>query len=202
MRDSDEAGTARRDWPVTEPGHHEAPTMAELQAELDAMVGDGTLATVQRPDGEVGYRLVAGPDGLPRVESPGVVSATENRAWPAHYRGCVGGMGEPDRVTIEDAAGSRPLPHLVRHSPDGFAWGYSGSGPEDLALSLLAHATADVGLATALHQEFAHDVIAGLPRSDGWTLPAEQVTGWARARASALDLHPMPGPDVGLGLEP
>lgn len=176
--------------------------MAELQAELDAMVGDGTLATVQRPDGDVGYRLVAGPDGLPRVESPDVVSAAENRASQTHYRGCVGGMGEPDRVTIEDAAGSRPLPHIVRHSPDGFAWGYPGSGPEDLALSLLAHATADVGRATALHQEFARDVIAGLPRSDGWTLPAEEVTGWVRARASALDLHPMPGPDVGLGLEP
>lgn len=29
------------------------------------------------------------------------------------------------------------LHHHSRHSPDGFAWGYSGSGPSDLALSML-----------------------------------------------------------------
>jgi hypothetical protein len=34
----------------------------------------------------------------------------------------------------------RPLPHLVRHSPAGFNWGYNGNGPRDLALSLLADA--------------------------------------------------------------
>jgi len=31
-----------------------------------------------------------------------------------------------------------PLPHLVKHSPDGFEYGYSGSGPSDLARSILA----------------------------------------------------------------
>ncbi len=33
-----------------------------------------------------------------------------------------------------------PLPHVVRHSPDGLSWGYAGSGPADLARSLLLHA--------------------------------------------------------------
>lgn len=31
-----------------------------------------------------------------------------------------------------------PLRHVVYHSPDGFNWGYSGSGPCDLGLSILA----------------------------------------------------------------
>lgn len=31
-----------------------------------------------------------------------------------------------------------PLKHRVIHSPDGFEWGYGGSGPSDLALSILA----------------------------------------------------------------
>lgn len=31
------------------------------------------------------------------------------------------------------------LPHIERHSPDGFQWGYDGSGPADLALSILTH---------------------------------------------------------------
>ena len=30
------------------------------------------------------------------------------------------------------------LPHIVKHSPTGLAWGYGGSGPADLALSILA----------------------------------------------------------------
>lgn len=29
------------------------------------------------------------------------------------------------------------LPHFVRHSPGGFAWGYTGSGPADLARCVL-----------------------------------------------------------------
>ena len=33
----------------------------------------------------------------------------------------------------------KPLRHVVHHSPDGFNWGYGGSGPADLALSILAH---------------------------------------------------------------
>jgi hypothetical protein len=32
---------------------------------------------------------------------------------------------------------SYPLAHAVRHSPDGFNWGYRGSGPSDLARSVL-----------------------------------------------------------------
>lgn len=47
---------------------------------------------------------------------------------------------------------SRPLPlHLdVRdHSPTGFAWGYGGSGPAQLALALLIDATGNEALACA-----------------------------------------------------
>lgn len=33
-----------------------------------------------------------------------------------------------------------PLPHQIKHSPTGMAWGYTGSGPADLARSLLIHA--------------------------------------------------------------
>jgi hypothetical protein len=33
---------------------------------------------------------------------------------------------------------STNVPHLVTyHSPSGFAWGYGGSGPADLALTIL-----------------------------------------------------------------
>jgi Family of unknown function (DUF6166) len=35
------------------------------------------------------------------------------------------------------------LHHHVRHSPDGFSWGYTGSGPADLARCLLIDALGD-----------------------------------------------------------
>lgn len=37
----------------------------------------------------------------------------------------------------EEGAARIHLPHLEYHSPTGFAWGYGGSGPADLALSIL-----------------------------------------------------------------
>jgi hypothetical protein len=42
-------------------------------------------------------------------------------------------------IVIEsNAAGRRyPLRHAVRHSPDGFQWGYGGSGPAELARCIL-----------------------------------------------------------------
>jgi hypothetical protein len=39
------------------------------------------------------------------------------------------------RVTVNEM----PLPHVILHSPTGFEWGYGGSGPADLSLSILAN---------------------------------------------------------------
>ena len=51
------------------------------------------------------------------------------------------------------------------HSPDGFSWGYSGSGPAQLALAvLLEHLPQEE--ARELHQAFKRDVIASLPQAD------------------------------------
>jgi len=41
------------------------------------------------------------------------------------------------KAEVMDAVGKKvPLPHVVRHSPTGFQFGYAGSGPADLALSI------------------------------------------------------------------
>ena len=50
------------------------------------------------------------------------------------YRGERFNAGDLTVVTVN----GRPLEHIVRHSPDGFEWGYGGSGPADLALSIVA----------------------------------------------------------------
>jgi uncharacterized protein DUF6166 len=40
-------------------------------------------------------------------------------------------------VVVLDRDGVRPLAHHVRHSPNGFSWGYAGSGPSELARCIL-----------------------------------------------------------------
>jgi hypothetical protein len=53
-------------------------------------------------------------------------------------------------VIVEDRPGNyRPLPHLLRHSPAGMAWGYNGNGSRDLSRSLLADALGGLAICHA-----------------------------------------------------
>ncbi|MBA7561610.1 hypothetical protein ES708_03249 [subsurface metagenome] len=54
---------------------------------------------------------------------------------------------------------------VYNHSPDGFNWGYGGSGPAQLALAILLKFT-DKKTALRSHQEFKWDIIAKLPQKD------------------------------------
>lgn len=51
---------------------------------------------------------------------------------------------------------------LGRHSPNGFNWGYGGSGPAELALAIVTEITGKPDG----YQEFKWDVIARLPQTD------------------------------------
>lgn len=62
-------------------------------------------------------------------------------------------------VTVQTGDDETPLPHLVRHSPDGFSWGYPEPRPD-------------------LYQKFKFDVIAGLDPNDDWIIDADFVTHW------------------------
>ena len=88
-------------------------------------------------------------------------------------------------VTVTDGAGERPLPprfDLRRHSPDGFEWGYGGSGPAQLALALTADALGDDDRARSVYQPFKFKVVGALA-SNTWTLTEDQV------RASVADIE-------------
>lgn len=78
------------------------------------------------------------------------------------------------------------LPHVVRHSPTGLEWGYGGSGPADLALSIMAHINEVQGVSVSLYQTFKMDVVSGLDR-DGFQLHASDVREWLSKRWSAMD---------------
>ena len=89
------------------------------------------------------------------------------------------------------------LPHIPVHSPDGFEMGYSGSGPADLALAILAdhlkaskkkehYTTAKIYTRPLerrvwrLHQDFKVKFVA--KRKDTLDLSSEQIQAW-------IDLH-------------
>ena len=73
------------------------------------------------------------------------------------------------------------VPHTARHSPTGIEWGYGGSGPADLALSVLLALT-DERTANALYHRFKHEVVASVP-DEGGVLRAADVRRWVeRAR--------------------
>jgi Family of unknown function (DUF6166) len=66
---------------------------------------------------------------------------------------------------------------LWNHSPDGFNWGYGGSGPAQLALAILLAAGLDDQRAMRLHQAFKWAVITSLPQGEGFVLEID-VTAW------------------------
>lgn len=120
----------------------------------------------------------------------------------------------PDLVLRREPPGgtrSRPLPqqravceaitHIRHHSPDGFEWGYGGSGPADLALSILAYCLpvgcdglAPVRLwrgecsqvAYDLHQKFKEAWIAPVPFA-GWEFQGSMLDQWIDDQLALLD---------------
>jgi hypothetical protein len=68
---------------------------------------------------------------------------------------------------------------IRNHSPDGFEWGYGGSGPAQLALALLMELL-PVRVAEAYYQKFKRMVIAGLNNS-AWVLTSGEILAWVEA---------------------
>ena len=100
--------------------------------------------------------------GLPRVLS---VTFTEASA-DSHE--------EPERQEL-------PLRlDLWEHSPSGFDWGYGGSGPAQLAVAILAHATGDDAFARGRHQDYKWAIINRLPTQD-FILHGDRVLRWVKA---------------------
>jgi len=78
------------------------------------------------------------------------------------------------RVTVNGhVLDPRPSQQLINHSPDGFNWGYGGSGPSQLALAILLDHFHDPILARKYYQDFKWELISKLP--DVWELTDEQI---------------------------
>jgi hypothetical protein len=71
-----------------------------------------------------------------------------------------------------------PSQEVWNHSPDGFQWGYGGSGPAQLALALLLDVTGDRELSSRLHQSFKREFVAAW--GDAWEMTGEEIKTWVR----------------------
>jgi hypothetical protein len=111
-------------------------------------------------------------------------------------RTIIQGKRVSDHEVIVTIDSGRPLPHKCHHSPTGFEWGYGGSGPADLALSILAACVEEpetvkiyqgkVGArAWALHQDFKRSYVAGW--GDTWSITVGEVRKWASGQADDRD---------------
>ena len=96
-------------------------------------------------------------------------------------------------VFVIDGANKKRLPHIPIHSPVGLEWGFQGSGPADLSLSILAHHFGESkkqvivyynrplgdektkSKAVEYHQEFKRRVIANWPRETGGQITTEEI---------------------------
>jgi len=94
--------------------------------------------------------------------------------WRAKPTKTYRGTARNSAVTVGvDGHPVRPLDYrldLINHSPTGFAWGYEGSGPAQLALALCAEALDSDDHALQIYQEFKRRVVAGLPQGEDWII--------------------------------
>lgn len=82
------------------------------------------------------------------------------------------------RVFVREGDVDKELPlrlDLANHSPTGFAWGYGGSGPAQLALAILADCLGDDAKAVELHQPFKAATIARLDPARSWKISEKEV---------------------------
>lgn len=68
---------------------------------------------------------------------------------------------------------------VVNHSPDGFSWGYGGSGPSQLALAILLELMSK-NKAVQLYQQFKVDVIANFPMDEDFEYPVGKILEWIK----------------------
>lgn len=79
----------------------------------------------------------------------------------------------------------RPLFHRMRHSPTGFEWGYGGSGPADLAFSILWDLLGET-TANRFYQDFKWAFIAPADR-ERVEISEEEIRTWLAKRLTESD---------------
>lgn len=106
------------------------------------------------------------------------------------YVGSRGNQGEA--VVTRDGRPFSPIPSqkVWNHSPDGFEWGYGGSGPAQLALAILLDATDGNSVcALSLYQTYKWRVVSSWPKT-GWATTRQQVLRWICDQVAPIEPCP------------
>lgn len=82
-------------------------------------------------------------------------------------------IGRPGAVPFLPAESQK----LYNHSPDGFEWGYGGSGPAQLALAILFEVTKHRELSLQYYQDFKRDTVARF-NQPGFIISEGEVKAW------------------------
>lgn len=74
---------------------------------------------------------------------------------------------------------------IRNHSPDGFNWGYGGSGPAQLALAILLDATNSIRHSRRLYQKFKFKFVSAW--GDRWEITSHEICTWIANSGALLD---------------
>lgn len=78
------------------------------------------------------------------------------------------------------------------HSPDGFSWGYSGSGPAQSALAICLALFENRYVAQRLYQRFKAQFVAHWPQDQSFTQQIDLMDFLIDFRAQLRNLHNQP----------
>ena len=76
-----------------------------------------------------------------------------------------------------------PMNEVVNHSPDGFEWGYGGSGPAQLAFAILCCYSGEF-TAQIYYQDFKNEVIQHL-HNDTFTIEERFIDDWLDGKGAS-----------------
>ena len=86
----------------------------------------------------------------------------------------------PDKTRLDP----KPSQELWNHSPDGFNWGYGGSGPAQLSLAILLDRGCTGQVAVRLHQRFKWDFVSKM--ADHWSISEQAFDEWIEEHKKEL----------------
>ena len=135
-------------------------------------------------------KLVSGADLVKRLDAWVGTAAGEQQDKDTAIWGYTGFVNpEGHRVVNVHAHGGfgADLPMCLdvrNHSPSGFAWGYEGSGPAQLALAILCNAVG-VERAVPLYQMFKRAVVSHWPQEGNWSITRADILDLVERRESA-----------------
>jgi hypothetical protein len=111
-----------------------------------------------------------------------------------HYSPSSTGVGQCETavvrvVTPQGRQALNPRLDIANKSPDGLEWGYSGSGPAQLAIALIADACGAEYAFPPIFQRFKERIVARLPK-EGWKLTMIEVRAVVTDICGEVDLWP------------